>query len=124
LAAEGTTWFEDVTPIFRSIAKQWFYMGPAGSGVAMKLVVNTLLGVGMQAIAEAVAFSRGLGIERNPVRCAHQDSRGRRRPCGESSRVQREMITRPQFTVRLMHKGFLLIGAKAAKTRGRDACDT
>jgi 3-hydroxyisobutyrate dehydrogenase-like beta-hydroxyacid dehydrogenase len=65
LAAEGTTWFEDVTPIFRSIAKQWFYMGRLASGVAMKLVVNTLLGVGTQAIAEAVAFSRGLGIERN-----------------------------------------------------------
>jgi 3-hydroxyisobutyrate dehydrogenase-like beta-hydroxyacid dehydrogenase len=31
----------------------------------MKLVVNTLLGVGMQSIAEAAALGRALGIERD-----------------------------------------------------------
>jgi L-serine 3-dehydrogenase (NAD+) len=40
--------FETAQPIFRAIAAQWFHMGPGGSGVAMKLVVNTLLGLGMQ----------------------------------------------------------------------------
>jgi len=43
--------FDIVAPIFPAIARQWFYMGPSGSGVSMKLVVNALLGVGMQAIA-------------------------------------------------------------------------
>ena len=38
--------FESAQPIFAAIANQWFYMGPSGSGVAMKLVVNTLLGLG------------------------------------------------------------------------------
>src|SRR5205085_4825252 len=57
--------FETVTSIFSSIAKQWFYMGPTGSGVAMKLVVNTLLGVGMQAIAEAVALGLRLDLPRD-----------------------------------------------------------
>jgi 3-hydroxyisobutyrate dehydrogenase-like beta-hydroxyacid dehydrogenase len=32
--------FEAVQPIFAPIAGQWFYMGPSGSGVAMKLVVT------------------------------------------------------------------------------------
>src|ERR1700688_4932055 len=45
--------FEAAELIFAAIASQWFHMGPNGSGAAMKLVVNTLLGVGMQAIAEA-----------------------------------------------------------------------
>jgi 3-hydroxyisobutyrate dehydrogenase-like beta-hydroxyacid dehydrogenase len=49
--------FESVQPIFSPIASQWFYMGTSGSGVAMKLVVNTLLGLGMQSIAEAVALA-------------------------------------------------------------------
>jgi 3-hydroxyisobutyrate dehydrogenase len=40
--------------LFSLTTRQWFYMGPGSSGVAMKLVVNTLLGVGMQAIGEAV----------------------------------------------------------------------
>ena len=52
-------------PIFSAIAKQWFYMGPSGSGVAMKLVVNALLGVGMQAIAEAAALGSRLGLPRD-----------------------------------------------------------
>src|SRR5262245_33197065 len=50
--------FEVAQPIFRAIAAQWFHMGPCGSGEAMKLVVNTLLGLGMQAIAEAIALLR------------------------------------------------------------------
>src|SRR5205823_14970128 len=48
--------FRAAKPIFQAIAKQYFLLGGSGSGTAMKLVVNTLLGVGMQAIAEAVAL--------------------------------------------------------------------
>src|SRR2546422_3763606 len=48
--------FEAAEPIFRAIAQKYFYLGPSGSGATMKLVANTLLGIGMQAIAEAVAL--------------------------------------------------------------------
>ena len=51
------------TPIYESIARQWFLIGPAGSGVQMKLVVNLLLGVGMEAIAEALSLGGRLGID-------------------------------------------------------------
>jgi 3-hydroxyisobutyrate dehydrogenase-like beta-hydroxyacid dehydrogenase len=57
--------FDAAEAVFAAIAKQWFYMGPSGSGVAMKLVVNTLLGVGMQAIAEAVTLGASLGLPRD-----------------------------------------------------------
>jgi 3-hydroxyisobutyrate dehydrogenase-like beta-hydroxyacid dehydrogenase len=107
--------FESVAPIFSQIAKQWFYMGPTGSGVAMKLVVNTLLGVGMQAIAEAVSLGRALGLESDllfdtlakttVVAPAH---------VGKLATAKTNEYA-PQFPIRLMHKDFLLIGAKAAK---------
>src|SRR4051794_38489742 len=107
--------FESADPIFSAIAKQWFYMGPSGSGVAMKLVVNTLLGVGMQAIAEAVALGRALGLERDllfdtlaktaVIAPAH---------LGKLATAKTNDYA-PQFPVRLMHKDFLLIGAKATK---------
>jgi 3-hydroxyisobutyrate dehydrogenase-like beta-hydroxyacid dehydrogenase len=107
--------FESVTSIFSPIAKQWFYMGPSGSGVAMKLVVNTLLGVGMQAMAEAVALGRALELERDllfdtlaktaVIAPAH---------LGKLATAKMNDYG-PQFPVRLMHKDFLLIGAKAAK---------
>src|SRR5258708_10541793 len=56
--------FDACQPIIAAIAKQYFLMGPTGSGTAMKLVVNALLGVNMQAIAEAVAFGEKAGLDR------------------------------------------------------------
>src|SRR5207253_11046572 len=58
--------FQAAQPIFSSIASQHFYLGGSGSGTAMKLVANTLLGAGMQAIAESIALGQkeGLGFER------------------------------------------------------------
>jgi 3-hydroxyisobutyrate dehydrogenase-like beta-hydroxyacid dehydrogenase len=41
--------FDSAESIFRVIAQKCFYLGPSGSGATMKLVVNTLLGIGMQA---------------------------------------------------------------------------
>jgi 3-hydroxyisobutyrate dehydrogenase-like beta-hydroxyacid dehydrogenase len=51
-------------PIFESIAKRWFLMGPATAGIRMKLVVNLLLGIGMEAIAEAVSLGEHLKLDR------------------------------------------------------------
>lgn len=57
--------FQAAKPIFRAIARRHFYVGPSGSGATMKLVVNALLGIGMQAIAEAVALGEKAGLERD-----------------------------------------------------------
>jgi 3-hydroxyisobutyrate dehydrogenase len=65
LAGGDQKTFEQCTPIYESIAKQWFLMGPGSSGVQMKLVVNLLLGLDMQAIAEAVSLGEHLKIDRN-----------------------------------------------------------
>jgi len=107
--------FEALQPLFAPIAKQWFYMGPSGSGVAMKLVVNTLLGLGMQSIAEAVALGSGLGLPRDllldtlaktaVVAPAH---------AGKLACAKRNDYA-PQFPIRLMHKDFELILTAAAQ---------
>src|ERR1700720_2221426 len=57
--------FDSAESIFRVIAQKYFYLGPSGSGATMKLVVNALLGIGMQAIAEAAALGEKAGLERN-----------------------------------------------------------
>ncbi len=57
--------FEQCVPIFESIARQWFLIGPGSTGVQMKLVVNLLLGLDMQAIAEAVSLAEHLQIDRD-----------------------------------------------------------
>ena len=65
LAGGDRNTFEQCTPIYESIAKQWFLIGGGSSGIQMKLVVNLLLGVGMQAIAEAVSLGEHLHMNRN-----------------------------------------------------------
>ncbi len=107
--------FERMTPIFKSIARQWFHMGPNGSGMAMKLVVNAILGVGMQAIAEALALGGQLGLSRDVlfdtlaktavVAPAH---------LGKLATAKRRDYT-PQFPLHLMGKDFDLILSKSAE---------
>src|SRR3984885_5831517 len=107
--------FDAVQPIFAPIASQAFYMGPSGAGVAMKLVVNALLGVGMQAIAEAVALGLRLELPRDllldtlaktaVVAPAH---------LGKLAGAKKQDYS-PQFPIRHMHKDFGLILHAAAQ---------
>ena len=107
--------FERAESIFAAIANQWFYMGPSGSGVAMKLVVNTLLGLSMQAIAESLALGLGLGLPRQllfdtlaktaVVAPAH---------VGKIASAKSGDYA-PQFPLRLMRKDFGLILNEAAR---------
>ena len=107
--------FEACQPIFSAIAKQYFHMGPSGSGTAMKLVVNALLGVNMQAIAEAVAFGEKAGLDRElllqvlaktaVISPAHQN---------KLIRAEHDDYS-PQFPLRLMNKDFRLILEQAGE---------
>jgi len=108
--------FEAAEMIFAAIASQWFYMGSNGSGVAMKLVVNTLLGVGMQAIAEAVALGVSLDLPRDLL----LDTLGKTAVVapahiGKIANARKDDYA-PQFPVRLMHKDFGLVLAAAAQS--------
>ncbi len=107
--------FEAIAPILPAISKQSFYMGPSGSGLAMKLVVNTLLGVGMQAIAEALALGTGLGIQHDLL-CETLGKTAVIAPAHVGKLVNAKADDYPpQFPVRLMHKDFGLITSKAAE---------
>jgi 3-hydroxyisobutyrate dehydrogenase-like beta-hydroxyacid dehydrogenase len=111
--------FDAAKSIFRVVAKKYFYLGPSGSGATMKLVVNTLLGIGMQAIAEAVALGEKAGLDRNRllnvlaetavVAPAH---------VGKLERAMRSDYS-PQFPIRLMNKDFGLILNLAAAVGAR-----
>jgi len=109
--------FNAVEPILQAIARQYFYLGPSGSGTTMKLVVNTLLGVGMQTVAEAVAFGQKAGLDRNlllevlaktaVIAPAH---------AGKLGRVSQGEYS-PQFPLELMNKDFHLILETAAQMK-------
>jgi 3-hydroxyisobutyrate dehydrogenase len=101
--------FEAAESIFRVIAKRYFYLGPSGSGATMKLVVNTLLGIGMQAIAEAVALGEKAGLDRNRLLdVLSQTAVVAPAHVGKLERAMRSDYS-PQFPIRLMNKDFGLI---------------
>lgn len=56
--------YDRARPILDVLGKQSSLMGLSGSGAMMKLCVNTLLGLGMQALAEAVALGLKAGLEK------------------------------------------------------------
>jgi 3-hydroxyisobutyrate dehydrogenase-like beta-hydroxyacid dehydrogenase len=101
--------FAAAESIFKVIARKYFYLGPSGSGATMKLVVNSLLGIGMQAIAEAVALGEKAGLDRTRllgvlaetavVAPAH---------VGKLAKALKNDYS-PQFPLRLMNKDFGLI---------------
>jgi len=101
--------FTAAESIFRAIAKKYFYVGPSGSGAIMKLAVNSLLGIGMQATAEALVLGEKAGLDRSRlldvlsetavVAPAH---------VGKLERAK-EGDYSPQFPLRLMNKDFGLI---------------
>jgi 3-hydroxyisobutyrate dehydrogenase-like beta-hydroxyacid dehydrogenase len=101
--------FDAAESIFRLIARKYFYLGPSGSGATMKLVVNSLLGIGMQAIAEAVAFGEKAGLDRN--RLLDVLSQTAVVAPAHVGKLQGAMTGdySPQFPLRLMNKDFGLI---------------
>ncbi len=111
--------FEQCVPIYESIAKQWFLIGPASSGVQMKLIVNLLLGLGMQAIAEAVSLGEHLHIDRNIL--LDVLSKTAVIPpafLGKLQKIKNGDYS-PEFPLRLMSKDMDLV-MKAARTSGAE----
>ncbi len=56
--------YQQCKPLLGILGQSNFYMGSSGMGTTMKLVVNTLLGLGMQALAEAIALGEKAGLEK------------------------------------------------------------
>jgi 3-hydroxyisobutyrate dehydrogenase-like beta-hydroxyacid dehydrogenase len=111
--------FDAAESIFRVIAHKYFYLGPSGSGATMKLVVNSLLGIGMQAIAEAVALGEKAGLDRK--RLLDVLSQTAVVAPAHAGKLQRAMKGdySPQFPIRLMNKDFGLILDLAAAVGAR-----
>jgi 3-hydroxyisobutyrate dehydrogenase-like beta-hydroxyacid dehydrogenase len=106
--------FDAAEAIFRAMARKYFYVGPSGSGATMKLVVNSLLGIGMQAIAEAVALGEKAGLDRNRLlEVLAQTAVVSPAHVGKLQRATNNDYS-PQFPLRLMNKDFGLILKLAA----------
>src|SRR5216684_7367207 len=107
--------YQQCKPILDVLGTNSFYMGASGMGTTMKLVVNTLLGLGMQALAEAIALGEKAGIEQGLL----LDVLGQTAvlTAGQKSKlanVKRDQYP-TQFALSLQHKDFRLILSEAAE---------
>ena len=99
------------------LAKQWFHLGPWGSGARMKLVVNLVLGLNRAVLAEGLSFAKSIGVE--PRQALEVLMAG-----PAFSRVMEtkgeKMLTRdftPQARLTQHHKDVALILAEAARSQ-------
>jgi 3-hydroxyisobutyrate dehydrogenase-like beta-hydroxyacid dehydrogenase len=119
LAGGDKETFEQCVPIFESIARQWFLIGPGSSGVQMKLVVNLLLGLDMQAIAEAVSLGEHLQIDRNVLLDVLSKTAVVAPAMAGKFRKIKDSDYSPEFPLRLMSKDMDLV-MDAARASGAD----
>jgi 3-hydroxyisobutyrate dehydrogenase len=101
--------FERCRPLLEVLGKSIFHMGPSGSGTTMKLVANTLLGLGMQALAEAIALGERTGLEKSLLLDVLEQTAvltpGQK---AKLANVEREEYP-TQFALSLIHKDLRLV---------------
>ena len=101
--------YEQCKPILDVLGENSFYMGASGMGSTMKLVVNTLLGLGMQALAEAIALGEKAGLEKGLL----LDVLGQTTVLTPGQKSKLENVKREEyptdFALSLMHKDLSLV---------------
>src|SRR6266516_2501368 len=105
--------YQQCKPILDILGKNSYYMGASGMGTTMKLVVNTLLGLGMQALAEAIALGEKAGIQKELL----LDVLGQTTVLTPGQKSKLENVRREEypanFALSLMHKDFSLVLSRA-----------
>lgn len=90
-----------------------FYLGPNGMGLVMKLAVNAMLGLGVQALAEAIALGEAGGLEKDRL----LDVLGQMSVISPAQRPKLENARResysPTFPLQHMDKDYGLIAELA-----------
>src|SRR6266849_373721 len=106
--------YQQCKPLLDVLGTNSFYMGASGMGTTMKLVVNTLLGLGMQALAEAIALGEKAGVEKGLL----LDVLGQTAVLTPGQKSKLDNVRREQyptnFALSLMHKDFSLVLSQAS----------
>ncbi len=101
--------YQQCKPLLGILGQSNFYMGSSGMGTTMKLVVNTLLGLGMQALAEAITLGEKAGLEKGVL----LDVLGQTAVLTAGQKAKLENVRREQyptqFALSLQHKDLRLI---------------
>ncbi|MGW1156972.1 NAD(P)-dependent oxidoreductase [Streptomyces sp. NPDC002513] len=99
------------------IAKQVVHVGGPGDGMRLKLLMNTLMGIQVQAMAEAAALGESAGLDRRAVLDAITAGGFATPVMGfKARRLMADRYDKPDFRLRLMAKDLGLAVAEADRT--------
>lgn len=91
-------------PVLGSMGKKWFHLGPIGAGQTVKLAMNLLLDVQVEAFAEALALVTKAGVPGQSLYEVMQSSMGRSGVIDLKGANMLKGEYKPSFPLRLMHK--------------------
>ncbi|MFY9584525.1 MAG: NAD(P)-dependent oxidoreductase [Candidatus Acidiferrales bacterium] len=95
---------EGVAPVLGALGKRWFYLGPHGAGQTVKLAMNMILALQVDALAEALALVIAGGVPGERLVEVVQSSMARSPLLDIKAPMMLEQKYAPSFPLRLMHK--------------------
>ena len=95
---------KEVEPILGVMGKKLFHLGPIGAGQTVKLAMNALLALEVDAMAEALALVTRAGLNGEQLIEVMQASMGRSPLLDLKSPLMVKGEFKPSFPLRLMHK--------------------
>jgi 3-hydroxyisobutyrate dehydrogenase-like beta-hydroxyacid dehydrogenase len=107
---------KDAEPLLSVMGKRWFHLGPNGAGQTIKLAMNLILALQVDALAEALALVTAAGFEGEKLVEVLQSSMARAAVLDVKAPLLLKGEYPPSFPLRLMHKdmGLALDLAKEA----------
>jgi 3-hydroxyisobutyrate dehydrogenase len=106
-----------VEPVLGVLGKRWFHIGPHGAGQTIKLAMNLLYALEVDALAEALALATAGGVSGEKVIEVMQSSMGRAPVLDVKAPLLLKGEYPPSFPLRLMHKD-LTLAIELAKQLG------
>jgi 3-hydroxyisobutyrate dehydrogenase-like beta-hydroxyacid dehydrogenase len=106
-----------VEPVLQAVGKRFFLLGPNGSGQTVKLAMNLILALEVQALAEGLELVTSSGVEPTKLLEVLQSSMGRAPVLDVKAPVILKRDFTPSFPLRLMHKDIRL-AMELAKENG------
>ena len=95
---------KEAEPFFSAMGKRWFHLGPNGAGQTIKLAMNLILALQVDALAEALALVTAAGLQGEKLVEVMQSSMARAAVLDVKAPLLLKGEYPPSFPLRLMHK--------------------
>ena len=94
----------EIEPVLGVLGKRWFHLGPHGAGQTIKLAMNLILALQVDALAEALALVTRAGLPGEKLVEVLQSSMARAAVLDVKAPLLLKGEYAPSFPLRLMHK--------------------